>query len=52
MANDVVVMHNGRIDQRGTIRDLRDNPATDYVRLLMQSALEQVEPLMRAADLT
>jgi osmoprotectant transport system ATP-binding protein len=50
MANDIVVMHNGRIDQRGTIRDLRENPATDYVRVLMKSALDQVEPLIRAAD--
>jgi osmoprotectant transport system ATP-binding protein len=49
MANDIVVMHNGRIDQRGTIRDLRENPATDYVRVLMKSALDQVEPLIRAA---
>ena len=52
MANDIVVMHDGRIDQRGTIHELRSSPATDYVRLLMDSALEQVEPLIRAADIS
>jgi ABC-type proline/glycine betaine transport system ATPase subunit len=52
MANDIVVMHDGRIDQRGTIQELRSSPATDYVRLLMDSALEQVEPLIRAAEIS
>lgn len=50
MADDIVVMHNGRVDQRGTIRELRDKAATEYVGVLISSALEQVEPLVRGTS--
>ncbi|HEU4878605.1 MAG TPA: ATP-binding cassette domain-containing protein [Gemmatimonadaceae bacterium] len=50
MADDIVVMHNGRVDQRGTICELRDKAATEYVGVLISSALEQVEPLVRGTS--
>ncbi len=31
MADEIVVMNNGRIEQRGTAEDLYDNPATTFV---------------------
>ena len=45
LSSDIVVMKNGKIDQRGAIRDLRDAPSTDYVAALMGSAMKQLEPL-------
>lgn len=45
LSRDIVVMRNGRIDQRGPIAELRDNSATDYVNRLVSTAMEQLEPL-------
>ncbi len=45
LSNDIVVMKDGRIEQRGNIAALRDTPATDYVAALIHTALKQLEPL-------
>lgn len=45
LSRDIVVMKNGRIEQRGSIADLRDNSATDYVNRLVVTAMQQLEPL-------
>ncbi len=45
LSHDIVVMKNGRIEQRGSISELRDAPATDYVAALIGSAMKQLEPL-------
>ena len=46
MADTIVVMRNGRIEQRGTIRELRDAPATDYVRTLLERATSAARELV------
>jgi osmoprotectant transport system ATP-binding protein len=46
MSNDIVVMRNGMIEQRGSLADLHNAPATEYVGVLIKSALEQIEPLI------
>ncbi|MEP6733640.1 MAG: ATP-binding cassette domain-containing protein [bacterium] len=38
LASEIVVMHDGRIDQRGTFSDLRNTPATPYVEMLIERA--------------
>ena len=45
LAEKIVVMRAGRIEQRGTIADLRDAPSTPYVRALIERALAQLESL-------
>ncbi|MEO8194040.1 MAG: ATP-binding cassette domain-containing protein [Gemmatimonadales bacterium] len=45
MSRDIVVMRNGRIEQRGSVAELSDSPATDYVRLLITTAMTQLESL-------
>jgi osmoprotectant transport system ATP-binding protein len=45
LSRDIVVMKEGRIEQRGTIAALRDNPATEYVSTLIGTAMRQLEPL-------
>ena len=45
LSSDIVVMRNGRIDQRGSIGDLRDRSATEYVNRLVSTAMQQLEPL-------
>jgi len=45
LSHDIVVMKNGRIEQRGSISELRDAPATEYVAALIGSAMKQLEPL-------
>src|SRR5690606_26243489 len=42
IADDVVVMRNGRIEQRGTFAVLRDAPATPYVAALLARALPRL----------
>jgi osmoprotectant transport system ATP-binding protein len=39
LADEMVVMRNGRIEQRGTIDDLASAPATPYVAMLLERAL-------------
>ena len=46
MADAIVVMRNGRIEQRGTIRELRDGPATEYVRALLERATSAARELV------
>jgi len=45
LSDDIVVMKDGRIEQRGTIAELRDTPATEYVAALIGTAMKQLEPL-------
>lgn len=45
LADEIVVMRTGRVEQRGTITMLRDAPATPYVRDLVTRALSQIAPL-------
>lgn len=45
LSHDIVVMKNGKIEQRGTISELRDTPSTDYVAALIGTALKQLAPL-------
>jgi osmoprotectant transport system ATP-binding protein len=49
LASDIVVMRSGRIEQRGTIASLRDQPASDYVRTLTRTAIAQLEALHAGA---
>ena len=46
MADEIVVMRNGRIEQRGTIRELRTAPATEYVRALLDRATSAARELV------
>jgi ABC-type proline/glycine betaine transport system ATPase subunit len=39
LADSIVVMRAGKIEQRGTLDELRTAPATPYVRSLMDRAL-------------
>ncbi|HUK21653.1 MAG TPA: ATP-binding cassette domain-containing protein [Gemmatimonadales bacterium] len=45
LADLIVVLRAGHVEQRGTIAELRDSPATPYVRTLVERALAQGEPL-------
>lgn len=45
LADTIVVMRGGRVEQTGSIADLRDTPATAYVRALVGSALSQARAL-------
>ena len=45
LSDDIVVMKDGKIEQRGTIAQLRDTPATPYVAALILTAMKQLEPL-------
>ena len=45
LADEIVVLRAGRVEQHGSIAALRDAPATDYVRALVARALAQSEPL-------
>ncbi|HEU4994424.1 MAG TPA: ATP-binding cassette domain-containing protein [Gemmatimonadaceae bacterium] len=49
LAEAIVVMRAGRVEQRGTIAELRGAPATAYVRALVARALAQLESLGRSA---
>jgi osmoprotectant transport system ATP-binding protein len=45
LAEEVVVMRKGKIEQRGSMRDLIHAPATDYVALLIERARAGLEAL-------
>jgi osmoprotectant transport system ATP-binding protein len=45
LADELVVMRNGRIEQRGTIEMLASAPATPYVATLLERALAASAPL-------
>lgn len=40
LANDVMVMRNGKVVEKGTANKIFSNPATDYTRALMAAAFE------------
>ena len=46
LGDEVVVMRNGRIEQRGAMRDLVRAPATDYVAKLIEKARAALEALL------
>lgn len=46
LADEVVVMRRGRIEQRGRMRDLVQAPATDYVAQLIERARAGLEALV------
>ena len=48
LADAIVVMRAGRVEQRGTMAELRGAPATDYVRALVQRALATLQSLETA----
>ena len=48
LATRIVVMRAGRVEQQGSMAELRDSPATDYVRALLASATAQFEALQTA----
>ena len=45
LGDAIVVMRAGRVEQHGTIAELRDAPATPYVRSLVDGALAQLQSL-------
>jgi osmoprotectant transport system ATP-binding protein len=47
LADEIAVMRHGMVEQRGTIAQLRDAPATEYVRDLVAGALAQLRALER-----
>lgn len=48
IADEIVVMRAGRIEQRATVAELRASPATPYVAALLERALAAAEPLRSA----
>ena len=46
LADEIVVMHDGRIEQRGTLAALRGTPATAYVEALVRRAVESAASLV------
>ena len=48
LADEIVVMRNGGIEQRGTFAELRRQPATEYVQALLTSAAASVAALVTA----
>jgi osmoprotectant transport system ATP-binding protein len=49
LADSIVVMRAGQVEQSGTMAELRESPATPYVRALVERALAQVESLRGSA---
>jgi osmoprotectant transport system ATP-binding protein len=49
LGDTIVVMRAGQVEQRGTIAQLRDAPATPYVRALVERALAQLNSLAASA---
>jgi osmoprotectant transport system ATP-binding protein len=45
LGDTIVVLRAGQVEQRGTIAELRDTPATPYVRALVERALAQLKSL-------
>jgi ABC-type proline/glycine betaine transport system ATPase subunit len=48
LADQVVVMRRGRVEQSGTIAELQRSPATLYVQTLFQRAKAAYAPLLDA----
>ena len=48
LADEIVVMRDGGIEQRGTFAELRRHPATSYVEALLMSAAASVAALVTA----
>jgi osmoprotectant transport system ATP-binding protein len=48
LADIIVVLRAGRVEQQGSMATLRDAPATDYVRALVSRAMSQLEALETA----
>ena len=48
LADTIVVLRAGRVEQLGSMSRLRDAPATDYVRALVTRAMSQLEALETA----
>jgi osmoprotectant transport system ATP-binding protein len=46
LADEVVVMRRGRIEQRGSMRNLVQSPATEYVGQLIERARAGLEALV------
>jgi osmoprotectant transport system ATP-binding protein len=46
LASEIVVMHEGRLEQRGTLADLRRAPATPYVTMLVERATAAASSLV------
>jgi len=45
LGDEIAVMRAARVEQRGTMRDLRDAPATEYVRELLAKARASLEAI-------
>ena len=48
LATRIAVMRAGRVEQEGSMTELRDSPSTDYVQTLLASASAQLEALRTA----
>ncbi len=46
LASEIVVMRDGRIEQRGTLADLQRTPATPYVTMLVERAMAAASSLV------
>jgi osmoprotectant transport system ATP-binding protein len=46
IADGIVVMRNGRVEQQGTFAELKSSPATDYVRALLDRAISAAKELV------
>jgi osmoprotectant transport system ATP-binding protein len=46
LADEIVVMRAGRVEQRGTMEQLREAPASEYVRALVERALAAARELV------
>ena len=46
---DIILLREGEIAQRGPFRELRERPASDWVRRFMDAQFKRVEPLIGAS---
>jgi ABC-type proline/glycine betaine transport system ATPase subunit len=46
LASEIVVMHEGRIEQRGSLSDLQRSPASSYVTMLLERATAAASSLV------
>jgi osmoprotectant transport system ATP-binding protein len=46
LASEIVVMHEGRVEQRGTLAELQRSPATPYVERLVERAVAAASSLV------
>jgi microcin C transport system ATP-binding protein len=42
LANDVMVMRNGKVVEQGPADEIFDNPQTDYTKALMAAAFDPI----------